>query len=155
MWGSVSFSLLITLIHDFTALRRGRPAPLVAFEDGVSPFSPISVGLGSGEARKGGGEGWEQNLGDRLHLHPKKKSKLNGSDNLQTFLPAAALAFSIVHHPLHGHRGPPPHPSLRDPPRPAHAPAAPSRAFTDSQIIYGRVRGRGSPQCALEKTPYA
>lgn len=57
------------------------------------------------------------------------------------------FAFSIVHHPLHGHRGPPATPRSL-----AHAPAAPSRAFTDSQIIYGRVRA-GAPLNVLLRKP--
>lgn len=40
----------------------------------------------------------------------------------------------------------------RDPPCLAHAPAAPSRAFTDSQIIYGRVPA-GAPLNVLLRKP--
>lgn len=40
----------------------------------------------------------------------------------------------------------------RDPPCLAHAPAAPSRAFTDSQIIYGRVPA-GVPLNVLLRKP--
>lgn len=74
----------------------------------------------------------------------RKKSKLNGSDNLQTFLAAAAQH-------SHGHRTPRAHP-YTTPATPAHAPAAPSRAFSDSYIIYGRLP-TGAPVNALLRKP--
>lgn len=60
MWDLYHSRLLISLIHDFTALRRGRPAPLVAFVDRVSPFSPCISAAWKWEGKPA----W----GDRLHL---------------------------------------------------------------------------------------
>lgn len=82
--------LLISLIQNFTALRRVRPAPLVAFVDRVSPFSPYLCALEVGGEP---GQSWGTCSISRLGWEggeKKKKSKLNGSDNLKTFLPAAA-----------------------------------------------------------------
>lgn len=103
----------------------------------VSPFSCISAAM----AWKRAGKPWRLRLCLR---HQEKKSKLNRSDNLQTFLLAAAQH-------SHSRRAPPPHP-YTTPHAPAHAPAVPSRAFTDSQIIYGRVSA-GAPLNALLRKP--
>lgn len=135
-----SFWPPISIIRDFTAQRRGGPTPLVAFVDGVSPFSPTFA-----PAVVWKREGTSERSPLHLRLpQRKKKSKLNGSDNLQTFLAAAAQH-------SHGHRTPRAHP-YTTPATPAHAPAAPSRAFTDSHIIYGRLP-TGAPLNALLRKP--
>lgn len=89
--GSASLSPLIGLIHDFTAHEAGATHAACRFcGQGCHRLAPISAapeeaggdlgGLPSPGLDEGGREGREEG----------KKSKLNESDNLQTFLPAAA-----------------------------------------------------------------
>lgn len=93
---------------------------------------------------RGGGRRLRRGCRFIAGLPEEKKSKLNGSDNLQTFLAAAAQH-------SHGQRPPRALPSTT-PATPAHAPAAPSRAFSDSSIIYGRLP-TGAPLNALLRKP--
>lgn len=137
--GCVSFWLLINLIHDFTVLRRRRPAPLVAFVDRVSPFSPLR-GLKVGETV--------------LHLwgggRVRQKEKEQVKWKWQSANIPASSCVSILH-------SPPPSAWSSAPATPV-----PGTRTCRSQPLFHRQPdnlwagpGRGSSQCALEKTPYA
>lgn len=151
--GSASFSLLISLIHNFTAPRRGRPTPLVAFVDRVSPFSPISAAW----RREGRGD-----LGERTCSvsrsgwggeESREKEQVKWKWQSANIPAGSCAAFSIVHHPLHGHRAGPPHPPR--PPVPGTRTCRSQPCFHRQPDNLWAGPGRGSPQCALEKTPYA
>lgn len=69
MWGSI----LLTAYHFnprfHAAETGGRPSPLAAFVDRVSPFSPISAGF----LEVGGGKIWETRVGGGRWEEEKRK----------------------------------------------------------------------------------
>lgn len=122
-----SFSPPIRIIHNFTARRRGGAAPLVAFVDRVSPFSPMFAPAVA----------WKREGCSFICSSQRKKSKLNGSDNVQTFLAAAAQH-------SHGQRTPRAHPTRPLLARHTHLPLPAGLSPTARLSVGGSRPGRPS-----------
>ena len=147
MWGSVSFWLLISLIRDFTAPRRATtPSRLSLLWTGCHRLA-LSLRCFLKWEWKTWGDHAAPSLGRRGKGARKEKEQVKWKWQSAN-IPAGSCG--CILHPLRGHRGAPP--SRPPAPRHTHLPLA-ALAFTDSQIIYGRVRGRGSPSMRSWENP--
>lgn len=136
-----SFWPPISIIHDFTARRRGGPTPLVAFVDGVSPFSPTFAPAVA----------WKrEETVERLQLHlrlPEKKEQVKWKWQSANIPGSSCTAFAWSPDS--------PSPPLRDPCYPGTRTCRSQPGFHRQLHNLWAAPDRGSPQCALEKTPYA